>query len=267
MRKYLRFMLMMIVFSLSLSLCAFSEEDALTEFEKAQFSQNIIVPSPADLFLALDKIGGVNWREAASYNLRFDYNNDYLRALNLGVRGAEGFIAIQAGDKTKLAEMIRTIIRLAEELGASETILNKRKKIEGLAQQEKWQELRMELDGVRDDVWKELTDKGDTDIALLLSLGGWLDGLRATTKALKDSYNPGDSTLLFQPTLVEFFQTNFKQLGPKASDQSVVKKIGLQIPEIKELLNVGWDNPIPEENIKKLYMISTELVWAIERGE
>lgn len=267
MRKYLKFVTMTIVFLLSISFWVYSEEDTLTEFEKAQFRKNIIVPSPADLFLALDKIGNVNWNDAATYNTRYDYDNNYLRALNLGVRGAEGFVAMQATDKENLGKMIRIIIRLAEELGASDQILSKRRKMEGLAQQEKWQELRMELDSVRDDVWTELKNKGDTDIALLLSLGGWIDGLRATSKVLKDNYNPENSSILYQPTIVGYFEDQLKALSSRAKRESVVEKIALKIPEIMKQIHVDYDKPIPEENIKRLYMISTELVWAIERGE
>ena len=35
----------------------------LTELEKAEFQKNIIVPSPADLFLAVDKIGALDWQD------------------------------------------------------------------------------------------------------------------------------------------------------------------------------------------------------------
>jgi len=267
MKKYLKFLSMTILFLLAMAFVVHAQGDTLSEFEKAQFNKNIIVPSPADLFLSLDKIGNVNWNAAATFNTRFDYDNNYLRALNLGVRGAEAFVAMQAQDKENLAKMIRVIIRLAEELGASEEILSKRSIMEGLVQQEKWQELRMELDSVRDDVWNELIKQGDTDIALLLSLGGWIDGLRATSMALKDNYKPENSGILYQPTLVSFFQSRLNGLNERAKNQPVVKKIINQIPEIQKQLLVEYDKPIPEENIKQLFMMSTELVWAIERGE
>ena len=41
--------------------------------EKAEFRKSIIVPSPAEIFIALDKTGNVNWNDAATYNPRFDY--------------------------------------------------------------------------------------------------------------------------------------------------------------------------------------------------
>jgi len=266
MKNWLKPAVLTIVCLLLLSLWALANEDALKESEKSLFSRDLIIPSPADLFVALEKMGEVDWNKAASYNTNSDYNNDYLRALNLGTRGADGFMAIHAEDKALLADMIRTIVKLAEELGASNTILDKRSRIEALARNEKWQELRMELDKLQSEVKLELIRQGDVDIAILLSAGGWINGLRATTKLLSSRYNRDDSAILFQPTLIYYFEAKFNELDKKALDQPVVRNIRDKIPEIKRLIDVGYDSPVPEENIKKLYTISSELVQAIEKG-
>ena len=46
------------------------------------------------------------------------------------------------------------------------------------------------------------------------------------------------------------------------------EETGCECMQIFTKSNRQWNaKPIPEENVKQLFMISTELVWAIERGE
>ena len=267
MKNYLKLMILTLIMMLSVFLLAYSQENGLTEAEKAMITENVVVPSPSDLFIALDKMGDVNWSKSAVYNTKFVYNNNYLRALNLGVRGAEGFIAIQTQDKVNLASMISVIIKIAEELGASDTILEKRTQFENYARKDQWFELRGELDKIGDDIRLEFNNQGEKDVAFLLSIGGWIEGLRITSDILSSNYNKENSTILYQPILVEYFETKFDELDMKVQKQDVVKQIKEKIPEIKNLINVGYNNPIPVENIKMLHNISSQLISAIEKGK
>jgi len=241
-------------------------DDILSEEEKGRFSETLLLPSPSEVFVALDKLGKADWVGAASYSPKYDYENDYLRALNLGVRSADGFLAIQAKDKSRLGEMIVVIITLAEELLVRETILDKGKTFEELSKQGKWHELHRELDALREDVMEEIKRLGDQDVALLVSAGGWLEGLRATTKILTERYDPTASSVLYQPRLVDYFDMKLGELQRDDREHPAVQELRAKLPEIKTLVDVGFKNPVPEDNIKKLHDISTELVTLIERG-
>lgn len=239
---------------------------ALSPEEKGKFADNLLLPSPSEVFVALDKLGKANWVGAASYSERYDYTSDYLRALNLGVRSADGFLAIQAKDKSRLGEMITVIITLAEELLVRETILDKGKTFEELSKQDKWHELHRELDSLREDVMEEIKRLGDQDVALLVSAGGWLEGLRATTKILNERYDSTASSVLYQPRLVEYFETKLAALEREDKNHPAVKELRAKLPEIMVLVNVGFKKPVPQENVEKLHEISSELVSLIEEG-
>ncbi len=241
-------------------------EPALSDDEKGKFSETLLLPSPSEVFVALDKVGKADWVGAASYSPKYDYTSDYLRALNLGVRSADGFLAIQARDKSKLGEMIVVIITLAEELLVRDTILDKGKTFEELSKQDKWHELHRELDSLREDVVAEIKRLGDQDVALLVSAGGWLEGLRATTKILTERYDATASTVLYQPRLVEYFEERMETLRRSEKEHPAVQELKAKLPEIKRLVDVGFKNPVPQENIEQLHVISSELVSLIERG-
>ncbi len=253
--------LLLIFFATSLA-----DGSALSDEEKDKFSDRLLLPSPSEIFVSLDKLGKTDWTQVASFSNKYDYNNNYLRALNLGVRSADGFLAIQAKDKSKLGEMIVVIITLAEELLVRETILDKGKVFEDLSKQGKWHELHRELETLREDVMAEIRRLGDQDVALLVSAGGWLEGLRATTKVLSERYDPIASSVLYQPRLVEYFETKLHELKDNGKDSEAVVELRAKLPEIKRLVDVGFKNPVPKENIEQLHSISQELVTLIERG-
>ncbi len=266
MKRTLGPLLVLLALALSFGLAAASSDSTLSDDEKDKFSELLLLPSPSEVFVALDKMGKADWVDAASYSSKYDYESDYLRALNLGVRSADGFLAIQAKDKAKLGEMIVVIVTLAEELLVRETILDKGKTFEDLSKQDKWHELHRELDSLREDVLEEIKRLGDQDIAVLVSAGGWLEGLRATTKILTDRYEPTASSVLYQPRLVDYFDAKLKDLRPDQSDHPAVQELKAKLPEIKKLVDVGFKNPVPKDNIEKLHAISSELVSLIERG-
>lgn len=241
-------------------------DTSLADGEKARFAENILLPSPAEVFVALGKVGDADWNAAASYSRKYDYATNPARALNLGVRAADGFLAIQAKDKTRLGEMITVIMTLAEELLVQKTLLDKSKTFEDLAKQEKWGEVRQELDKLRGDVEAEMRRLGDDDTALLVSAGGWLEGLKATTKVLMSKYDEASSSVLYQPRLVDYFAEKLAGLTPEARKNPAVGALLAKLPEIKTLIDVGYQRPVPRESLAKLNAISSEIIKTIEKG-
>lgn len=244
---------------------AFSE--SLSEAEKKEFSLNVALPSPAEMFLAIDRLGDTDWNAVAEYNQNYDYQNNYMRALNLGVRAADGLVAILAEDKTKLGEVIVIVITLAEELQVQETILDRSKSFEDLANQGRWDELRDELDALRYLIEMEMDQLGDQDVATLVRVGGWLEGLRVTSLLLKGGLYPEHSTsILYQPNLVDYFEAQLSSMEPEAKQSPAVQAILKALPEFRKLINVGYRKSVPVENIERLNQIASELVALIERG-
>lgn len=239
--------------------------DKLTPEEIANIDA-VLVPSPSELFLALSKMGDYNWDSVVTNNRNAAYKNDYLRALNLGTRGADGFLAIQSKNGKQLGEITTTIVRLARDLAVDEPVVAKGTELRQLALQKKWADVRSELDVLRNDVEHYIDSLGDKENAVLVSAGGWLKGLNAVTQLLKDQYDEKASSVLYQPDLVQYFIDQIGGMGDKVAKAPVIEEIAAALPEIKKLIDVGQGNPIPNENIKKLYQISSKLVQAIERG-
>lgn len=239
----------------------------LTDEEKRMFGQTVLVPSPAELFSALDKLATVDWQHVVSYNPERNYPDEYSRALNLGLRVADGFIAVYAQDSNKLGEMAEAIYFLAHALNVQESLLGKREALLEHARKDEWMQLRQALDGVQADVLKEIERMGESDIATLAVVAGWLEGIRIVSTVLATSYNEEASMVLYQPQLAEYFSAQFGKLSEQAKANPVVEQIGKQLSTIQQLCNVGEGKPLPQSSVAQLQSISSALVKAIEKKE
>ena len=226
----------------------------------------MLLPSPGELINAMDNLGEIDWLSSAAFNSRYDYDNNLTRAMNLGIRATNGFMALQMHDRIRFDEMVSVIFTLAEELGVSNVVLDQGRAISDLVQQEDWFAVRRALDGLHDSIESELQAMGDDDTALLMAAAAWLEGLRAVSHILDRNYDPELSTILYQTGLVRHFQEKFQTLCPEAKAHPLVERLSKALPDILALIDVGPGNPVPEENVHHLFEISTELIRGIENG-
>jgi hypothetical protein len=237
-------------------------QETLTEEEKAFFKTNVVVPVPSEIIMALDILSDVNWKAVTEYNLSANYSENYKIALNLGVRVAEGFIAIQGEDRKNTGEMFSVCRDLAENFGAKSEMFVDKEEISRLLNENKWLELR----GILDDIQLKVKDemyKYDADYVVLASVGGWIEGLHIVSKALTQNYTEEASMILYQPELIDYFTQEVGYLKILNSDNPEVKEINRIMPEIKRLTEVGSGNPIPKENIDELYKLSSQAIKII----
>ncbi|HXK49309.1 MAG TPA: hypothetical protein PKW56_02495 [Clostridiales bacterium] len=241
-----------------LSAAILFSQDGLSEEEKALFKTNVIVPAPSEIIMALDMLSEVNWKDVVTYDKSTNYSDNYKIALNLGVRVAQGFIAIQAQDRKNTGEMFRICRDLAENFGAKSEMFVEEDEILRLLDENNWTELRSILDDIHLKIKDEMY-KYDPDFVELASVGGWMEGLHIVSKALKSNYSPDASVILYQPELIQYFSEAVKNIKPLNGNNAEVKEISLMMPEISRLCEVGSGNPIPLENIEKLYEISSKI--------
>lgn len=237
-------------------------QEGLTEEEKALFKTNVVVPVPSEIIMALDMLSEINWKAIVTYDYSANYAENYKIALNLGVRVAQGFIAIQAEDRKNTGEMFSVSRDLAENFGAKSEMFVDKDEISRLLNEGKWLELR----GILDDIHLKVKDemyKYDPDFVVLASVGGWLEGLHIVSKALKSNYSEDASTILYQPELIDYFTQEVSNLKPSNADNPEVKEIIRILPDIKRLCDVGSGNPIPLGAMNELYTISSNIKTVI----
>ena len=108
----------------ALSLCAHAAE-APKHVDIKQLSkkvEDVVVPLPNEVFGALNKLGGVNWREYVRNDKGTNFTERPRIALLLGAVIADGFIAVQAEDAPTVKEIGQRVLNLARGIGVGNSI-------------------------------------------------------------------------------------------------------------------------------------------------
>src|SRR5439155_945673 len=84
--------------------------------------EDVVVPLPNEIFGALNKLGGVNWKQHVRSDKGPNFTERPRIALLLGTVIADGFIAVQAEDAEAVKDIGQRVMTLAKGIGVGNSI-------------------------------------------------------------------------------------------------------------------------------------------------
>ncbi|HEX8898880.1 MAG TPA: hypothetical protein VF751_09300 [Chthoniobacterales bacterium] len=230
-----------------------------------QFSkkvEDVVVPLPNEVFGALNKLGGVNWREYVRNDKTANFTERPRIALLLGAVIADGFIAVQAEDAPTVKDIGQRVLSLSKSIGVSSSITSHAKAITDAADKKNWASVRQELDRTQNSVQQAMNEVHDEKLSQLVSLGGWLRGTEVLTAVVTKRYSEEGSELLHQPDLLNYFETRLQAMPE--FNLKLLQDIHSALVEVRPLIDVP-DGHIPPASVKKINEITTRLGDAITK--
>src|SRR5436189_1285473 len=218
--------------------------------------EDVVVPLPNEVFGALNKLGGVNWREYVRNDKGANFTERPRIALLLGAVIADGFIAVQAEDAPTVKDIGQRVLNLSKAIGVSSSITAHAKAITDAADKRNWANVRQELDKTQNSVQQAMNEVHDEKLSQLVSLGGWLRGTEVLTSVVKQHFSNDGAELLHQPDLLTYFQTRLQAMSE--FNVPIVHQIQDAVVEVKPLINIG-NARISAESVKKVNEITTRL--------
>ncbi|MDQ6654372.1 MAG: hypothetical protein M3Y80_00975 [Verrucomicrobiota bacterium] len=222
--------------------------------------ENVVVPLPNEVFGALDKLGGVNWKEYVRNSKASSFTERSRIALLLGTVIADGFIAVQAEDSPAVKEIGQRVLFLAKGLGVGNSITPHAKAITEAADKRNWVNVRQELDRTQNSVQQAMTEMQDEKLSHLVSLGGWLRGTEVLTAVVNKRFSPDGAELLHQPDLLGYFQERLDAMPE--FNLKLLQDIRAALGEVRPLIDVG-NASISADAVKRINEITTRLDDAI----
>ena len=207
------------------------------QLAKAVKSDSISIPTPGELFSALEKPGKTNWSGQYRGPMPMTYRNRAQIALNLGGLIADGFIAVEAKDSQQVKNIGSDIIKLAKALGVSENLLSRGNSINEFAENNEWDTLQEELEATQNEVKSSMQSHSDQDLIILVSLGGWIRGTQVVSGAIMQNYDEQSAKVLRQPALISFMQSKISEISSALRDEPLVKDVSQQLPGIEKLVS------------------------------
>src|SRR5438067_350924 len=222
------------------------------QLAKAVRSDSISIPTPGELFAALEKPGKTNWSGQYRGPMSMTYRNRAQIALNLGGLIADGFIAVEAKDSQQVKNIGSDIIKLSKALGVSENLLSRGNSINEFAENDEWDTLQEELEATQNEVKSSMQSHSDQDLVTVVTLGGWIRGTQVVTSVIVQNYNEQSAKVLRQPALVHIMQSKINEMSSELRDEPLVKNVSNELGQIEKLVSFP-DGKTPDvEQVRKV---------------
>jgi hypothetical protein len=218
--------------------------------------EDVVVPLPNEVFAALNKLGGVNWKEYVRDNKGSNFTERPRIALLLGTVIADGFIAVQAEDAPAVKDIGQRVLSLAKGIGVGKSITPHAKAITEAADKRRWDNVRRELDRTQNSVEQAMNEVHDEKLSQLVSLGGWLRGTAVLTAVVNKRFSADGAELLHQPDLLTYFEERLA--GMPEFKMKLLDDIQSALGEVRPLIATG-EAGITAASVKKINEITTRL--------
>jgi hypothetical protein len=255
----------------SLSFAAEEEKVEKAPFDpKKAEDAGVGMPTPYDKFLALDAAltsSKVNWGQvfrkvAVDIDPDSFTDKDVVIPMVLGIRIADGVMAIKALDAEMLNKCAADIEKLAKKLNIADSELGRARAVRAAANKGEWLKVFMELGFFQQDIMKKIEDKERSDRGTLLIVCGWMQGARYTTTVVGENYSPAVSNILREPLLAKALKEKVEKLSDKSKSAPAVAKLREVLPKVESILTIPLDGTISKENVAEINRLSTEVVKA-----
>src|SRR2546425_8205527 len=222
------------------------------QLAKAVRNDSITIPTPGELFAALEKPGKPNWVGQMRGPISTSYKNRAQIALNLGSLIADGFIAVEAKDSQQVKNIGTDIIKMAKALGVSENVLSRGNSINEFAENDEWDALQEELEATQNEVKSSMQTHRDQDLVILVSVGGWIRGTQVVSAAVMQNYDERAAKVLRQPALVNFIHSKMNDVSPETHDDPLVKEVSDQLSGIEKLVSFPPGKAPSVDDVRKV---------------
>ena len=234
------------------------------QMAKAVRNESISIPTPGELFAALEKPGKPNWSGQYRGPMSMTYRNRAQIALNLGGLIADGFVAVEAKDSQQVKNIGSDIIKLAKALGVSENLLSRGNSINEFAENDEWDVLQEELEATQNEVKSSMQTHSDQDLVILVSVGGWIRGTQVVSAAIMQNYDERSAKVLRQPALVSFIHSKINDISPGLRAEPLVKDVNDQLIGIEKLVSFPAGKAPSVDEVRKVNEAVGKVMEAIQ---
>ena len=242
----------------------------MTETQKqgALFIDALSVPSPGEVFVAMNKACRPNWVTlVTSISAPVTTERSQL-ALAVGVLAANGYIAVEAQDGQQVKNVGREMMQVAKALGISESLMGRGNSLIQFADNNDWEALAEELEATENEVKATMVGQKDKELVSLTSAAAWLRGVEVATAVVLGSPTLQGASVIEQPALARRLSLQLGDLPGRVrqGDRVVMVRDYLdQIAAILERVGAGKDPSMEKKRkeIQKIHELSASAVVSI----
>jgi hypothetical protein len=209
-------------------------------------------PSIQKIFDQLDSLGTLSYDALKRPMPDKPPGDRVLISLALGNLIADGFLVVHCEKIEEMENIGRTLLKYAKALGAGMRINKHSQSLLEYSVKGDWKKLRAELASTQADVEAEMVLLRDSDVAHLISLGGWIRAFEISTTSIADRYAPEKSRQLGRGDIVEYYIASLTDLHPQIKKMPAVQDLTEGLQALRDSLDVPAGKAFTEEEVKDL---------------
>jgi hypothetical protein len=140
-------------------------------------------------------------------------------AMEIGFLIAEGFLVVQAEQMDRVEELATTLTRYGKALGAGDRVNRHAAGLLENAKEKNVEALKKELAATQRDVEAELVVLRDTDLAHLISLGGWVRALSISSIAVEEQFSVERARAILREDIADYYTESVAGLEPRIAER------------------------------------------------
>ena len=229
-------------------------EDLITDDhvrEEAGVNQ-FTTPSIRKIFDQLDALGTLSYDSLKRSMPDKPPSDRVLISLALGNLIADGFLVVHCEKIEEMENIGRNLLKYAKALGAGMRINQHSNSLLEYSVKGDWKKLRAELSATQKDVEAEMVLLRDSDVAHLISLGGWIRAFEISTTSVADKYSPEKSRQLGRLDIVEYYIASLTDMHPQLQKMPAIADLREGLEALRSTLDVPSGKAFTEEEVKDL---------------
>jgi len=223
-----------------------------SQIQGAIFIDSLSVPSPGEVFAAMNKVCRPNWATLVlPISAPVSTERSQL-ALAVGVLSANGYIAVEAQDGQQVKNVGREMMSVAKSLGISESLMGRGNSLIQFADNSDWEALAGELEATENEVKATMVGQKDKELVTLTSAAAWLRGLQVATTVILANPTLQGAEVIDQSSLARHLLLQLDALPTRIRKSERVVMVYDSLDQIAAILEKSNKSPDPSLEKKRI---------------
>jgi len=181
-------------------------------------------------------------------------------AIELGFLIADGFLVVQAGQLEKVEALATDLTRYGKALGAGDRVNRHAAALLDSARDQDVDQLKTELASAQRDVEIELITLRDTDLAHLISLGGWIRALEVSSAAVDRQFSAERASKIMREDIADYYTESLGGLEPRISERPNFLEMRDVLSGLRSEMLIEDGTEATQEHVSEIHKMADRLV-------
>jgi len=180
-------------------------------------------------------------------------------AIELGFLLADGFLIVQTQELGRVQNLAADLSRYGKALGAGDRVNRHAASLLESAEEKKVDQLKKELNSTQKDVEAELVKLRDSDLAHLISMGGWIRALEVSALGVQKTFTEERARTLMREDIADYYTEMIGSLEPRIAQRPNFLRMRELLTTLREEMTLKTGVAPTKADVESIQKVAKEL--------